>query len=92
VDARGWLSVMFVVAAVLPLVSFGFIISAGISERRRLHGVAPGTYGEFDAVFSPEQRAAARKRLVVDPLRDTLLVGGGVVIASVASILSLYLL
>jgi hypothetical protein len=92
VDARAWLAVLFVASGVMPLLSFILILRDAVMERRKYRDSKPGTVADFDVAFAASNREAVRRQLITRPLRDTVLVGGGVVLASVASILSLYIL
>lgn len=83
---------MFVASGVMPLLSFVLILRDALLERRKYRNVRPGTFDDFDVMFDGSNRQAQHQQLVTRPLRDTILVGGGVVVASVASILSFYIL
>ncbi|WP_157509996.1 hypothetical protein [Frondihabitans sp. Leaf304] len=91
-DPKTLLALMFGVSAALPLCGIGWSIAEGVKERTRLKVAKPGTLAEFNLKNEAAAGLASRRSLVLSPVRDLAFVGGGVVVASIAGILSLYIL
>jgi hypothetical protein len=90
-DPRGVLVVLYVAAILLPLVALVWSLVDAARDRARYRDVVPGSLAEINADYSAEARIRMRQQMVRRPLRDLAFVGGGVVLASVAGIWSLFL-
>lgn len=83
--------VLYVVAALLPVIALLLALRAARAERRQLESVKPGTIADLSLEFDVHRRASLRVAGTRRALVDVVLVGGGVVLASVGGVLSLYM-
>lgn len=87
-------TVLYVLAAMLPLIAVTRSAHTAVAERRRVEKdgttdmISPSTVGELGAVLDATKRRIADSPRVA--FMDVALVGGGVFVASAASIISLH--
>jgi hypothetical protein len=89
---REWISIMYVAAVVLSVSPLVMARRSSKREQQDSDGITPGTFADFNHQWNADRRAAEREAAPRRASLDVLLVGGGVAVGSVASILSLYLL